>query len=370
MRNLVFVFSFGFSLTSFAQNLVVNPYFIPSKEPRTEAQLYLAHGYSNPNRGTTDLFSRAASSHSVGIPFNFTGTQEINGAEHYAGIISYYSDLAGQESGYGKYSEYLQVELREPLTAGASYQIGFDASLAESSGFASTLGIYLSANQLSENNNSVLNLKPQFESHQPLVEVKNWITVDTIYIASGGERYLTIGRFSNKIDTVEKNQYANNRKAYYYLSNVIVAKVEPAVDTAIIKLVETIKTKAKNNKTKVTKVATEPTPEASHPTIYFAIDSYALDTTAYRKLEELCLAIANNPKLKVIIEGHTDLSGDSSYNLALAAKRAESTKNFFLAKGIATNRLSIKSVGSKQLAVTTGAASNLKNRRVVIRLAE
>ena len=130
---------------------------------------------------------------------------------------------------------------------------------------------------------------------------------------------------------------------------------------------ETIKTKVKNTKTKV---AAESTPEASHPTIYFASDSYALDTTAYRKLEELAVLTAANPKLKISIEGHTDLSGDSNYNLSLAAKRAESTKNFFLAKGIATNRLSIKSVGSKQPAVATGAANNLKNRRVVIKLAE
>jgi len=350
MRKVFSFIGIALAISSSAQNLVVNPFFIPSKDSKTEAQLYLAKGFSNPNRGTTDLYSRTASSHAVGIPENFVGTQEIVGSDHYAGIISYYDDLTlaeggnGLKTGYGRYSEYLQVELREPLAAGSKYTVSFDASLSENSGFASTLGFYFSNTKLNEANNQSLPYTAQFQTQEVITDTEKWVPVSTTYTAKGGERFITVGRFNDKVKLVAKPNQENNRRAYYYLSNVVVSKIEES---------------SKEN---------EPTTVISTdlPTVYFATNSYTIDEKSMEKLNNLIGQLNNNPKLRVTIEGHTDVTGGKDENEVLAAKRANTVKAYLASKGITEDRMNTKTIATRRLADKKGPANNPKNRRVTL----
>jgi outer membrane protein OmpA-like peptidoglycan-associated protein len=67
-------------------------------------------------------------------------------------------------------------------------------------------------------------------------------------------------------------------------------------------------------------------------------DAVALDGVA-RWLKE-------NPAAVVVIEGHTDDLGTPSENMAVGEKRAVSIKQYLLAKGIESTRMSIVSYGS------------------------
>jgi len=55
------------------------------------------------------------------------------------------------------------------------------------------------------------------------------------------------------------------------------------------------------------------------------------------------------PQLIIHIESHTDSRGNDSYNEALSEKRAQSTLDWLVDKGIDRDRLSAKGYGEYQL---------------------
>jgi len=53
--------------------------------------------------------------------------------------------------------------------------------------------------------------------------------------------------------------------------------------------------------------------------------------------------------LKIKVNSHTDSRGKDAYNLWLSEKRAESTFNYMISKGISSNRLQSKGFGETKL---------------------
>jgi outer membrane protein OmpA-like peptidoglycan-associated protein len=70
-------------------------------------------------------------------------------------------------------------------------------------------------------------------------------------------------------------------------------------------------------------------------------------------------------KYSIVIEGHTDSTGDENYNLVLSKKRAESVGRFLIKNGINEERISYKGYGS-QYPIDTNATpeGRARNRRV------
>jgi hypothetical protein len=72
---------------------------------------------------------------------------------------------------------------------------------------------------------------------------------------------------------------------------------------------------------------------------------------------------------KMVVEGHTDSIGSSSYNRKLSQKRAESVKNYFVSKGVEASK--IKAIGygeEKLLNRKNSKTAHKQNRRVVIKI--
>jgi len=70
-------------------------------------------------------------------------------------------------------------------------------------------------------------------------------------------------------------------------------------------------------------------------------------------------------KYSVAIEGHTDSTGDESYNLELSKKRAESVGQYLIKQGISAQRLSYEGYGSKYPVDTNETKEGRRrNRRV------
>ena len=77
--------------------------------------------------------------------------------------------------------------------------------------------------------------------------------------------------------------------------------------------------------------------------------------------------VADNQDVYLEIQGHADDRGRSGYNYALGMKRAEATRDFLNAQGVALHRMSVISLGeAKPKATNDTVQGRAENRRAVI----
>jgi outer membrane protein OmpA-like peptidoglycan-associated protein len=88
-------------------------------------------------------------------------------------------------------------------------------------------------------------------------------------------------------------------------------------------------------------------------------------------LDKFAATLAENPYSKVSIVGHTDSTGSDAINDPLSVNRAAHTRDYLVAHGVASNRISIDGRGSHEpVASNDTEANRAKNRRVEIFVAE
>jgi outer membrane protein OmpA-like peptidoglycan-associated protein len=83
--------------------------------------------------------------------------------------------------------------------------------------------------------------------------------------------------------------------------------------------------------------------------IYFDFDRYNIRPDAAIELAKILAAMRQYPELIIHIESHTDSRGNDKYNESLSDKRAQSTLQWLVDKGIAKSRLSAKGYGEYKL---------------------
>src|SRR5262249_5542540 len=82
--------------------------------------------------------------------------------------------------------------------------------------------------------------------------------------------------------------------------------------------------------------------------IYFGYDSSDIRPTSARELDKLVDLLNDNPEIKIEMGSHTDSVASEDYNIALSQRRAESTVNYLIRKGIAPDRLKAKGYGESR----------------------
>ncbi|MAN58212.1 MAG: hypothetical protein CMC08_00060 [Flavobacteriaceae bacterium] len=83
--------------------------------------------------------------------------------------------------------------------------------------------------------------------------------------------------------------------------------------------------------------------------IYFDFDRYNIRPDAEVELAKILAAMREYDELVIHIESHTDSRGNDAYNEALSEKRAQSTLNWLVSKGIDRSRLSARGYGENRL---------------------
>jgi len=83
--------------------------------------------------------------------------------------------------------------------------------------------------------------------------------------------------------------------------------------------------------------------------IYFDLDKYDIRLDAAIELQKVIDILNKYPKIKLEIKSHTDSRAPDNYNLILSDKRASSTMNYIISKGINPDRLTKKGYGESQL---------------------
>ena len=85
-------------------------------------------------------------------------------------------------------------------------------------------------------------------------------------------------------------------------------------------------------------------------TIYFNFDKSFIREDASKELDKLIEVMTEYPNMAIKIESHTDSRGDKAYNKYLSDKRAKSTRDYIISKGIDAKRIqSAKGYGEEQL---------------------
>lgn len=83
-------------------------------------------------------------------------------------------------------------------------------------------------------------------------------------------------------------------------------------------------------------------------TVNFPFDSSTLTEQARRTLQSNVEFLRNNPRVEIQIEGHCDERGGVQYNLALGERRAQAVRDYMVAMGVSSNRISTISFGKER----------------------
>jgi peptidoglycan-associated lipoprotein len=82
--------------------------------------------------------------------------------------------------------------------------------------------------------------------------------------------------------------------------------------------------------------------------IRFEFDRYDIRAQDAEVLDANAESLKANPKLLLLIEGHTDQRGTTEYNLVLADRRAKASMNYLVSRGVRSNRISVISYGKER----------------------
>ncbi|HGX94284.1 MAG TPA: peptidoglycan-associated lipoprotein Pal [Candidatus Tenderia sp.] len=105
----------------------------------------------------------------------------------------------------------------------------------------------------------------------------------------------------------------------------------------------------------------------STQTIYFDFDRSDIKADARAVIEAHARYLADNPNVRVTLEGHTDERGTREYNLALGERRAVAVRQMMALLGVSSRQIDVVSYGEEKPAVLGHDESAWsKNRRVVI----
>lgn len=82
--------------------------------------------------------------------------------------------------------------------------------------------------------------------------------------------------------------------------------------------------------------------------VFFDFDKSLIRPDAREALDEDISVLNENPGLRVVVEGHCDERGTNEYNLALGERRAKAVRDYLMAGGIESDRISTISYGEER----------------------
>lgn len=337
--------------------------------------LTIVEGWYQPTKGSADYFNTCGTKE-CGVPKNKMGEQMAHSGDGYCGIYCSKTE----------YREYLQTKLKRRLEAGDSIRVTFYVSLSEeSSGAIATLGGLFTQEQVSDTSHSLLLAQetvrltanvsqviakpyiPQIENPatSPLTDTRGWQCVTGVFVAKGGERYVTIGNFA----PIERSGYTEPNDltkllpgAYYYIDDIHIEclNCRTANDEDINIDSSYLSESQPSFAVGSTFVMKD---------IFFEFDKSTLLQQSYFELLKLRMLLEKHPKMRLEIRGHTDNRGSASYNQRLSENRAKEVADYLIKKGIDEKRIKYHGYG-KSLPIDDNDTEEgrANNRRVEFKI--
>jgi len=101
--------------------------------------------------------------------------------------------------------------------------------------------------------------------------------------------------------------------------------------------------------------------------VLFAVGKAEVAPGGQRSIDQLAQFLKTYPRRRVLIEGHTDNTGNEDFNVKLSQQRADAVRSLLVARGIAPERIATRGHGPKYPIVENDTpAGRQQNRRVEI----
>lgn len=101
--------------------------------------------------------------------------------------------------------------------------------------------------------------------------------------------------------------------------------------------------------------------------VNFEFDSADLTDEAEQNLAKIAEVFLEFPDTDLMIEGHTDNTGNDDYNMKLSERRANSVQDYLVKSGVEASRMTVKAYGETAPRYDNSTEEGqIKNRRVEI----
>jgi hypothetical protein len=226
-----FIFILWMSVCKAQQNLVPNWSFEQYTTCPSVGAITYVTPWFQPNLAgsSTDAFNACHNPIFPGVP-NGISYQFPKTGNGFAGI-QFFHDSTGSWPDMDR--EYLEVGLTSVLQNGKNYCVRFYAVKGNNSMWAiKQVQAALTVNAVTYNDANygpILSVTPQIESSSIITDTLNWIAIQKVYTALGGESYITIGNFSPGAQTnrqlVLPYNSSPNTLGYYLIDDVSVYEI-------------------------------------------------------------------------------------------------------------------------------------------------
>ncbi len=329
-------------------NLVPNWSFeehVKGINPYGSSKGRIATHWFSPTGGDPDFFIKW--SRKQNDRDNWPGFKLARTGECFYGFITRWVFTFGNA---GDNREYISVKLKRPLVKNLKYKVTFYVQLAQNCLYATDgIGAYFSEDSIDEFGYAGLyTIKPQITSEKLgiIKTTTRWKKIAGEYRAKGGEQFLTIGNFKPNKDTQweemdEVGKYNIYTYAYYFIDDVSVVPVNYFENDLIVGQTNILK----------------------H--LLFTKGKAELLSGSLEELSKLLKIMNEYPSLEIEISGHTDDSGNESYNQKLSLNRAKAVAEYLFQEGISRNRIKYIGYGSSKPIMSNDTPEGQKgNRRV------
>ena len=352
--------------TAFAQNIVQNGSFEDlSGKVKEPGSVFLAPPWVGATKAVPDLYSSKAKDERIKVPVNAYGDEKPKEGENYAGILVYsYGDKEPRH--------YLSQKLKYPMLAGEWYCVKFNISFADLSKYASdNIGLYISQDSVGSETDLVLSYTPQVINSTNRIFEKQWDWEDIcrIYVAEGGEQYITIGNFAPQaeVKTIRVKRpsgytQTQTRDGYYYIDDISITpnatrencKCEPGQyqfahlekDEASFETAEEDIPEKVILSTTAEILVTDPTIETKYENInlYFDKAKSLIRSSENEKLNEVVKIMKEDKEVTIKVVGRR--ASSEKVMRDLSEKRANQVSKYLVSKGVSQERITSSDGGA------------------------
>lgn len=270
-----------------------------------------------------------------------------------AGIKTY--GTGGLKKNHVDWHEYVQVKFIKPMEVGKKYYAEVYVQREFASSMASNnIGFYFSTEEINTGNRLPLCFQPHINNTKVIKSnLFLWERVSGVIKADQPYKYVLIGNFYGNHETKFENMPQGKNDAHYYLDDVLVRLAEKnqsptprppeCVPPPMVEVKETT-----TKKHDLEEISFDVGNKIELSNIYFEHDKAILLPESKDELTKLYNTMYNYPYMEIEVHGHTDNTGDATYNQRLSEQRAQAVADWLVAKKVKPERITAKGFGMSQ----------------------